>query len=72
MQQFAKEGGAIFSPDGTYTISSRFAASIQKVMYTGYKKFHGWKLLVCASLNREAILWLKVLLLSLSISEIVR
>jgi hypothetical protein len=48
--------GAIGAIDGTFTLCCRFPNDIQELMYTGYKKFHAYKLVVVCSLFTKAIL----------------
>jgi hypothetical protein len=48
--------GAIGAIDGTFTLCCRFPDDIQELMYTGYKKFHAYKLVIVCSLFTKAIL----------------
>ena len=48
--------GAFGAIDGTYTVCCRFPNDIQEQMYTGYKKFHAYKLVVICSLFTKAII----------------
>jgi hypothetical protein len=52
--------GAFAAIDGTYALCPRFPSDIQEQMYTGYKKFHAYKLMVMCSLFTKAILRIKI------------
>ena len=43
-EQLSTFMGAFGAVDGTYTNCARFPNDIQRQMYTGYKKFHAYKL----------------------------
>jgi hypothetical protein len=48
--------GAVGAIDGTFTLCCRFSNDIQEFMYTGYKKFHAYKLVVVCSLFTKVVL----------------
>ena len=59
-EQLSTFMGAFGAVDGTYTICARFPNDIQRQMYTGYKKFHAYKLLVICSMFTKAVLSITV------------
>ena len=52
--------GAIGAADGTFTVTPRWPDSVQRAMYTGYKKFHAYKVMVMNTLFSKAIIALTV------------
>lgn len=52
--------GAYSSDDGTYTLACRFHAGMQRSMYTGYKKYHAYKLMIKNSIFKKGILSISV------------
>lgn len=52
--------GAFASTDCTFSIQPSFPSAIQQLMYTGYKKYHAYKLCVVNSLFTKCILALRV------------
>ena len=60
--------GALGAIDGTYTITARWPAAVQNLMYTGYKKFHAYKLIVICSVVKPVIL--KVMVVPAKVSDV--
>ncbi len=48
--------GAFGAGDGTYSVTPKWKMEYQRLMYTGYKKFHGYKLFIICSLFTKVAL----------------